>query len=272
MALPLSSLSGPPSLSEPPRPAARRPPGTHRPAWLWRALLGAALLGPGASPVAGAQAVCDSGGQPAPRQLRERFLSADCAECWRRPGAALAPGQVAVDWIVPAAGGDEAPLAAAALADALQRLPVWGLKTADLQPPGTAGDGGALIERDHPRARPAGRLRLAQGPALNDYLGTGVDWRPRRALAGASLWLLLVEALPAGTEGSPGARLLVRNSMNLDLPATARHWREQRPLRIPEGARPERLQLLGWVQDSQGRMLTISESVCKTGPESGPGR
>jgi hypothetical protein len=108
---------------------------------------------------------------------------------------------------------------------------------------------------------------------VNDYIGTSVQWQSRRKQAGQSLWLLLVEALPAGTEGSPVARLLVRNSLTLDLPRPGQKpWHELRARRIPEGAKPERLQLLGWVQDARGHMMTISETVCENTPETGAGR
>lgn len=226
----------------------------------------AALL---SSAVAHAQATCSSDGQAGPRAVRERFLSAQCADCWGAAGSAVPAGTVALDWIVPSAEqGDEAPLSAAATRDSLERLPQWGL-TEEAVRQSTS----AALEKNHPPATRQGRLRVAQGRAVNDYIGTSVQWQTTRRQAGQSLWLLLVEALPAGTEGSPVARLLVRNSLNLDLPRTGQKpWRELRAMRIPEGANPERLQLLGWVQDARGRMLAISETVCENTPETGAGR
>ena len=38
---------------------------------------------------------------------------------------------------------------------------------------------------------------------------------------------------------------------------------EMRPVRIPEGAKPERLRLVGWVQDAQGRVVAAAQSRCQ---------
>lgn len=222
-----------------------------------------------AGAAAQAQSTCSSDDQVSPRAVRERFLSAQCADCWGAAGLPIPAGTVAVDWIVPSAEqGDEAPLSAAATRDSLERLPSWGL-TEEAVRQNTS----AALEKSHAPAPRQGRLRVAQGQAVNDYIGTSVQWQSHHRQAGQSLWLLLVEALPAGTEGSPVARLLVRNSLNLELPrAGQKPWRDLRAMRIPEGANPERLRLLGWVQDAHGRMLAISETVCKNAPESGAGR
>lgn len=222
-----------------------------------------------ASAAAHAQSICSSDGQASPRAVRERFLSAQCTDCWAAVGSDVPAGTVALDWIVPSAEqADEAALSAAAIRDSLERLPPWGL-TEEAVRQNTA----AALERDHPPASRQGRLRVAQGRAVNDYIGTSVQWRSTQKEAGQSLWLLLVETLPAGTEGSPVARRLVRNSLNLELPRPGKKpWQELRAMRIPEGANPERLQLLGWVQDARGRMLAISETVCKNAPEPGAGR
>lgn len=216
-----------------------------------------------------AQSTCSSDGQASPHAVRERFLSAQCADCWATAGSPVPAGTVALDWIVPSAEqGDEAPLSAAATRDSLERLPHWGLTEEAVRQSALTA-----LEKSHPPATRQGRLRVAQGRAVNDYIGTSVQWKASRKQAGESLWLLLVEALPAGTEGSPVARLLVRNSLNLDLPSTGpKPWRDLRAMRIPEGANPERLRLLGWVQDAHGRMLAISETVCKNAPETGAGR
>jgi hypothetical protein len=39
-------------------------------------------------------------------------------------------------------------------------------------------------------------------------------------------------------------------------------WFESRPLSIPAGAHPERLRVIGWVQDGQGRIRAIAQSRC----------
>ena len=38
---------------------------------------------------------------------------------------------------------------------------------------------------------------------------------------------------------------------------------ELRPMRFPEGALPERLRAVGWVQDDQGRVVAAAQSVCR---------
>lgn len=226
-----------------------------------------------------AQSLCSSDGQRPVQGVLERFMGADCEACWSAPGPLPAPGSVAVDWIVPSAAlGDEAALAAAASRDSLLRLNAldWPTELA-----------GRTFEHTQRRAAPAtapGRLRVAHGVAVADYLGVSIEWQPRqdrsnsppgaRLAAGPwTAWLLLVERLPAGTEGSPIARQLVRNSLSLAGPQTPqRGWKELRTMRLPEGARPERLALLGWLQDGRGRMVAINETVCENTPAPGSSR
>ena len=210
------------------------------------------------APPALAQSSCSSDGQPRPRALLERFISADCAQCWAQAGPAESARTVALDWIVPGSAGEDAPLSAAATRDALLRLQSLGLDA-----PAQA------LERRRPAA--SGRLRVAHGLPFNGYIGTSIEWRgsapaPRRA------WLALVESVPAGTEGSPVARELVRNLLPLEWPRatggqrTVRHF-EARPMYIAEGARPERLHVVGWVEDEKGRLLALSQSVCVAPPK-----
>jgi hypothetical protein len=70
-----------------------------------------------------AQSACSSDGQTAPTGLMERFISADCADCWASAQSPR-PGQqtLALDWIVPGSQGEDAPLSAAARRDSLYRL------------------------------------------------------------------------------------------------------------------------------------------------------
>ena len=212
-----------------------------------------------------AQSLCSSDGQKPPSGLTERFLSAECPDCWHAAGPPAQAGRVAVDWIVPSREqGDEAALSAAATRDSLERMPEKGLteervRLSQTQPVVVQTLVGA----------PSGRLRVSQGLPVNDYIGTSIEWHPARGahLPALSAWLLLVEDLPAGTEGSPIERLLVRNSLSLDLPAQpGPAWREIRPMRIPEGSQVDRLRLVGWLQDGFGHMVAISESICKTTP------
>ena len=77
------------------------------------------------APQALAQTHCSSDGTPKPVALFERFISADCEACWgdaAPPAPSAKAGAVVLDWIVPSAAGDDAPLSAAATTDALPRL------------------------------------------------------------------------------------------------------------------------------------------------------
>jgi hypothetical protein len=38
---------------------------------------------------------------------------------------------------------------------------------------------------------------------------------------------------------------------------------ERRPLSIPEGANPQRLRVVGWLQDGRGRLLAAAQSACQ---------
>jgi hypothetical protein len=218
-------------------------------------------------PGVGAQGVCSSDGQAQPVRLLERFLSADCERCWNT-GAALAPSgagtALTLDWIVPGRLGDDAPLSAAASRDALTRL--------------------ADLRRAAPREQLAvstkvanGRgdtVRVAHGVALGGYIGASieasVEAQRRQMTAPLTAVLLLVETIAAGSDGTPIERNLVRNmlqaSWNGDssLPKQKQiSWLERRPLSIPVGANPERLRVVGWLQDHRGRLLAATQSACR---------
>jgi hypothetical protein len=209
-----------------------------------------------ALPLAG-YALCTSDDVPQPTGVLERFISADCAECWRDKATPQpAPGTVAIDWVVPGLKGDAAPLSAVALDDAMERLYmldkpvpersafVFGQRTGDPVP-----------------------LRLAQGDAFNDYIGTSIELKsPGREEW--HVWLLLVESLPAGTEGSPVPRNLVRNVFRPDWTHVMERAPDQalladdRAMQIHEGARPSRLRLVAIVQDARGHIRAISRTAC----------
>ena len=218
----------------------------------------AALLAACAAPVAWGQASCSSDGVPRPAALLERFINADCESCWKDGKAPRAGrGELALDWIVPGGRGEDAPLAAAASRDALARLQALARKIP------AAADASRLNARGANR-----RLRVAQGPAFNGYMGASIELKPGRG-GPWQAWLLLVETLPAGTEGSPVPRNLVRNALQpawnqpdqLSKKELARLF-ESRPMRIPEGADPDRLRVVGWVQDARGRIRAIAQSRC----------
>ena len=208
---------------------------------LWKAALLLAL-----SPAAWAQAACSSDGQPAPSALLERFISADCESCWSdaqtaRPG----PTSVALDWIVPGAQGDEAPLSAAARQDGLERLQA--LRQA--------------VTPDAPLRPGTVHLRVAHGPALGGYVGISMALEPLEPLNGPlTAWLALVESIAAGADGTPVERNLVRNTLVFDWSAGA--WQEIRAMAVPEGAQSARLRLVGWVEDASARVLAAAQSHC----------
>jgi hypothetical protein len=220
-----------------------------------------------ASPAAQSQSVCSSDGQAAPVMLFERFINADCTACWSDSATPVADtGALALDWIAPGDLGDDAALAAAASRDTLMRLEV--------------------LRRDRPQKQgskvisvtgwPGAALRVAHGPALGGYVGASIALSlPPGATLQAPLeaWLVLVETLPIGVESSPVARNLVRNVLvsrwnKGDLLPNSEQFtfKETRPLNIPQGAMPERLRVVGWVQDASNRVLIAAESACPPEP------
>lgn len=214
-----------------------------------------------------AQASCSSDGQPRPVGLLERFVNADCESCWGDARAARPrAGELALDWIVPGSRGDDAPLSAAASRDALARLEALGRP---VPPPRATAATRARLKG------PARRLRVAQGLPFNGYIGTSIELKPGGG-GPWQAWLLLVETVPAGTEGTPVARNLVRNAVRPawdgGKPLSRQEQRrlfEARPMSIPEGAQPDRLSVVGWVEDARGNIRAIAQSKCRPPPSSG---
>lgn len=203
-----------------------------------------------------ALALCTSDGVAQPQALLERFISADCEECWRDPATPkAAPGQLALDWVLPGSQGEAAPLSVVASNDALERANFLGRQPTQRSDSLGARRSGAALQ-----------VRVAQGGAFNDYVGTSIALAP----AGRErwdAWLLLVERLPAGTEGSPVERNLVRNVFRPDWsrpPArAAARLAETRSMQVHEGARAERLRLVAVVHDQRGRIRAISRTECR---------
>jgi len=216
--------------------------------------LGMALL-----PAAQAQSYCASDGQPAPTALLERFINADCAACWRDPATPQASPRTAVlDWVVPGSQGDDAPLSAVAVRDAQARLDAL----AQARPTGSASLNQPNLAHH--------TLRVSRGLPFVGYLGVSIEMTP--ALPGPwQATLALVENLPAGTEGSPVARALVRNALVLDwgrsaaANAPAERYFDSRAMGIPSGANPERLGLVGWVQNAKGQVVALAQAGCELG-------
>ncbi|MDW5442890.1 hypothetical protein [Polaromonas sp. SM01] len=214
--------------------------------------------------LAQAQSSCASDGQPVPTALVERFINADCADCWTDPATPrLRRGELALDWVTPGDLGEDAPLSAVANRDALARLQVLGHKV-----PPTHWTSTSPVA-----TRQAGVLRVAHGLPLSGYVGASIELKALPRQAGSppwSAWLALVETLPAGTEGSPVTRNLVKNLLQP-------HWdgREQllkneqirfedsRAMNIPPGMNTDRLRLIGWVQDAKGRIVAAAQSRCR---------
>ena len=209
-----------------------------------------------------AQSSCSSDGWRAPVVLAERFLSANCELCWATPPAAIGSRTTVLDWIVPSPLGDNAPLSAAALQEATYRL-----ASLQINSPATASEHRRnVIARPYP-------LRVAQGMAWGAYIGASIELpvsEVRLPPGPLNVWLALVEHIPAGTEGTPVPRNLVRS-------AFARTWtaqdieefgrtqgmlRETRSMGVGATTNPQRLRVIGWVEDSQGRVLAASQSHC----------
>ena len=229
-----------------------------------------------------AQGVCSSDAQPQPVRLLERFVSADCEPCWSRASSQLpaknqASGHsdqvLTLDWILPSRQGDEAALSGAASRDALLRLQTLGR-------PAPARE--MQLSSAVPK-RSAYRLRVAHGVALGGYIGASIEVHGMPSPKAASptptpggsqrgettAVLLLVETIAAGTEGTPITRHLVRNMLQIPWPVrdAAGHQEppnllERRPLSVPSSAQAQRLRVVGWLQDRQGRLLAAAQSAC----------
>ena len=215
-------------------------------------------------PVAHAQSFCASDGQARPVRLIERFINADCIDCWIDP-ATTRPGKssIALDWIIPGRRGDDAPLSAVATRDGLTRLEALN-KSAPLTllnvTQAVSGVRGAT-------------LRVAHGLPVSDYLGVSIELKPipRAARQAMTAWLALVETLPPGTEGSPVERNLVRNVLQRPWDGRKQLLKTEQPrlfetrsMNLALAARPERLRVIGWLEDENGRVLMAAQSRCAT--------
>jgi len=157
-----------------------------------------------------------------------------------------------LDWIVPSAYGDEAPLSAAAFAEAADRA---GALPTD-----------ATMQRRHALAPSAGlHVSVQDGPAWNGYIGLqlSVERLAGTLPRGAVGYLALVENVPAGTEGTPIARQLVRSVVG-PLPLDAggpKRIDHLRALRIPLGSKPARLTAVGWIEAPAGKVIAAAQVI-----------
>jgi hypothetical protein len=194
-----------------------------------------------------------------PRVLLERFISADCPRCWEVTPPNPAPDRVpiALDWIVPAPPGSDAPLAAAALLEAAPRAAREGRLESN-----------EALTRSHPLpATSALQIEVEDGPGWNGYIGLAmtVRYKGTRPLPkGLSGWLALVERIDAGSEGTPVDRLLVRTvigPLGLDALAKREPAEHLRAVRLPETGKSERLASVGWVEAANGRVIAVGHSM-----------
>ena len=208
-----------------------------------------------------AQSSCSSDGQSRPVVLLERFINADCANCWTDPATPrAAQGALALDWVLPGGQGDNAPLSVVASRDALKRLDALGVV-----PPA------ANLNRTTQVQGQGGKLRVAHGLPVSGYIGASIELKAPVPPAAQTwtAWLALVEALPAGTENSPVPRNLVRNLIQplwdgrRQLSNQERlRFIESRSMDIPPGMNTDRARVIGWVEDAQGRVVAAAQSRC----------
>jgi hypothetical protein len=211
--------------------------------------------------MASAQSSCSSDEQARPVALVERFISADCRDCWSDAATARARrGEVALDWILPGGQGEDAPLSAVASRDGLKRLESLGLTLPASSTSRTTS------------FTPQGRLRVAHCVPVSGYIGASVQLQripPASVTPPFTAWLALVERIPAGIEGSPVPRNLVRNLLQSIWNGPRQlskdeqtSFLESRVMDIPAGTDPARLSVIGWVQDAAGRVFAAAQSRC----------
>ncbi|MFO1220371.1 MAG: hypothetical protein U1E89_18570 [Burkholderiaceae bacterium] len=190
----------------------------------------------------------------APRAVVERFISADCDACWTRLDSARSTTDAWVlDWIVPSARGDEAPLAAAAPAEASARAQRRGVDLAS---------DSALTQRTPLPVTAGDSLAVTAGPAWYGYFGVQLDVKGHWP-AGSSAWMALVEAVPRGTDGTPVPRHLVRNVAGpIAVDRLEADQRETRAMRWPETAKPQRLVASAWIETTDGRIVAFARDGC----------
>ena len=197
-------------------------------------------------------------------------MSADCTGCWSATDAAHDPAREWLfDWIAPSAQSADAPMSAAALTAAAERMARAGRAASTGAPSGATTDATTestttrLLRTRLPQ-RPRLQLRVQSGPAWNGYFGLQVTIRGQ-APAGATAWMALVEPLPVGTDGSGLTRELMRSvtgPLPLRLTTPRQPLTHLAALRAPDGALPERLRARAWIEGADGRILAVASDAC----------
>ena len=79
----------------------------------------------------------------------------------------------------------------------------------------------------------------------------------------------MVETLPAGAENSPVERNLIRNVFQANWDGRKplskgeqNRFFDQRSMSIAEGANPERMRVVGWVENEKGQVVAAAQSRC----------
>jgi len=187
----------------------------------------------------------------------ERFISAECSACWTDVAAPVARSDAwLLDWIVPSARGDQAPLSPAAPDEAAARA--RRVLNTDVD------DARTTVHRTSARTTSAAKLAVASGPAFNGYFGVQVDGRGR-APVDSGVWVALVESVPAGTDGTAVPRQLVRTVAGPFRPqelGSGKAWRVLQAMRWPETAKPERLLARAWIERADGRLVAMAGERC----------
>jgi hypothetical protein len=228
------------------------------------------ILGVATVLTGGAGAVCaQEAPDPAPcarahAAVFERFISAECSTCWTDASTEAAPqDEWLLDWIVPSARGDDAPLSPAApseSADRARRVLTTGVN-----------DARTVAHRTLARSANPGRLTVAAGPAFHGYVGVQLDGSGRWP-AGTSAWVALVESVNASTGGTPVPRQLVRTVAGPFQPPELRSgkpWRVLQALRWPEISSSERLRARAWLERADGRIVAMAGERCTQALRSG---
>jgi len=191
--------------------------------------------------------------------LFERFISAECSACWTDAATPVAGSDAwLLDWIVPSARGDQAPLSPAAPDEAAARA------RRVLNTGVNDNDARTTVHRTSARTTSAAKLTVASGPAFNGYFGVQIDGRGR-APVDSGVWVALVESVPAGTDGTLVPRQLVRTVAGPFRPhelGSGKAWRVLQAMRWPETAKPERLLARAWIERADGRLVAMAGERC----------